>query len=114
MSTLQADPSALNEFFHKTAERLVGQNTTTDDVILSHIDSCTNSDDSFKLQKVTHNDILKSLKSLRNDCSTGYNNILVQITNFIETQQVYNKHQSGYRRNNSPAATSQNYMMTSK
>ena len=28
MSTLQADPSALNEFFKKTAERLVMQNTT--------------------------------------------------------------------------------------
>ena len=36
MSTLQTDPSALNEFFNKTAERLVGQNATTDDVILSH------------------------------------------------------------------------------
>ena len=39
MSTLQADPSTLNEFFNKTAERLVGQNATTDGNILSHIDS---------------------------------------------------------------------------
>ena len=31
MSTLQADPSTLNEFFNKTAERLVEQNATTDD-----------------------------------------------------------------------------------
>ena len=37
MSTLQADPSALNEYFNKTAERLVVQNATTDDVIfISH------------------------------------------------------------------------------
>ena len=124
---------------------------------------------SFKLQKVTYNNIVKSLKSLGNDCSTGYGNILVsftkpiaeyiaspltfiinnlieeskfpdqwkiahvspipkvtnptelkdyrpisilpilskvyekqvlhQITDFIETQQVYNKHQSGYGKN---------------
>ena len=77
ISTLQADPSALNEFFNKTAERLVMQNATTDGVILSHIDSLTSSHDSFKLQKVTYNDIVKSLKSLRNDCSTGYDNIQV-------------------------------------
>ena len=48
MNTLQADPSALTEFFNKTAERLVGQNATTDDVTLSHIDSLTSSHDSFK------------------------------------------------------------------
>ena len=77
MSTLQADLSALNEFFKKTAERLAMQNATTDGVILSHMDSITSSHDSFKLQKVTYNDIVKSLKSLQNDCSTGYDNILV-------------------------------------
>ena len=54
MRTLQADPSALNEFLNKTAERLFGQNATTDDVILSHIDSLTSSHDSFKPQKVTY------------------------------------------------------------
>ena len=173
MSTLHADPSALNEFFNKTAERLVMQNATTDGVILSHIDSLTSSNDSLGLQKVTYNDIIKSLKSLRNDCSTGCDNIPVsfikpiaeyiaspltfisnnlikewkfpdqweiarispipkvtnptelkdyrpisilpilskvyekqvlhQITDFIETQQVYDKHQSGYHKNHSTA-----------
>ena len=71
-STLQADPSAVNEFFNKTAERLVGQKVTTDGLILSHIDSLTSNHDSVKLQKVTYNDVLKSLKSLRNDYSTVY------------------------------------------
>ena len=173
MNTLHADPSALNVFFNKTAERLVGQNARTDDDILSHIDSLTRSHDSFKPQKVTYNDVIKSLESLRNDCSTGNDNIPVsfikpiaeyiaspltfiinnligeskfpdqwkiartipvpkvnnpaepkdyrpisilpilskvhekqvlhQITDFIETQQVYNKHQSGYRKNHSTA-----------
>ena len=43
MSTLQADPSALSEFFNKTAEGLAMQNATTDDIILSHIYSLTSS-----------------------------------------------------------------------
>ena len=77
ISTLQADPSTLNEFFKKTAARLVGQNATTNDDILFHKDSLTSSHGSFKLQKVTYNDVLKSLESLRNDCSTGYDNITV-------------------------------------
>ena len=53
MNTLQADPSALSEFFNKTAEGLVMQNATTDGVILYHIYSLTSSHDSFKLEKVT-------------------------------------------------------------
>ena len=57
MSTLQADPSALNEYFNKTAERPAGQNTTTDDVILFQIDPLTSSHDSFKLQKATYSNI---------------------------------------------------------
>ena len=78
MST-QADPSALNEFFIKTTERLVEQNATTDDVILPHIDLLASSHGSFKQQKVTYSDVLKSLKSLRNYCSTGYDNIPVSL-----------------------------------
>ena len=50
MSTLQTDPSALNEYFNKTAERLVGQNATTDDV-LSHIDSLTSKPWQFQTTK---------------------------------------------------------------
>ena len=62
MTTLQADPSALNEFLIKTAKRLVGQNATTEDFIfiLSYIDSLKSSHASFKLQKVTYNDVLRS------------------------------------------------------
>ena len=47
------------------AGRLVLQNAPTDGVIVSHIDVLTSSHDSFKLQKVMYNDVLKSLKSLQ-------------------------------------------------
>ena len=50
MSTLQTDPSALNEYFNKTAERLVGQNAATDDV-LSHINSLTSKPWQFQTTK---------------------------------------------------------------
>ena len=54
MRTLQADPFALNEFFKKTAERLVRQNPATDDVILSDIDSLTSSHDIDSNQATSH------------------------------------------------------------
>ena len=91
MNTQQADPSALNVFFKKTGERLVGQNETTDDDILSHIDSLKSSHGSFRLQKVTYNDVLKSLESLRNDCSTGYNSFFYQ-TNSLIHSPAFNSH----------------------
>ena len=60
------------------------QNATTDDDVLSHIDSLTSNHDSFKLQKVTCNDAIKSLESLRKDCSTGYDNIPVSFIKPID------------------------------
>ena len=171
-------------FFNKTAERLVNQNAATDDVILSQIGPLTSSHDSFRLQKGTYSDVLKSFKSLRNNCSTRYdipvsfikpvaeyiaspltfiiNNlieeskfpdqwkithvnpipeatkptelkdyrpisifriqsniyekqVLHQVTDFTETRQVYNKHQSGYRKNYSTVTIlSKLYLTTSK
>lgn len=51
MNTLQPAASAPNEFFNKTAERLVGKNITNKDVILSHIYLYPNNTNSFRLQK---------------------------------------------------------------
>ena len=48
ISTLQVNPSALNEFFNKTAERLVRQNATTYGLLLSHMYLLTSNHDSFK------------------------------------------------------------------
>ena len=48
ISTLQVNPSALNEFFNKMAERLVRQNATTYGLLLSHMYLLTSNHDSFK------------------------------------------------------------------
>ena len=77
INKLQPDPSALNNFSNKTAERLVGENSTIDNAILSHTDSLTNNPNSFKLRKATNDKVFKSPTSLRNDCSFGYENIQV-------------------------------------
>ena len=160
MSTLQADPYALNEFFNKMAERLAGQNATSDGVVLSHIDLVTSSHGSYKIQKSNiqwrsqvsqittkilfnwiwqHPSFLYQTNS-RIHCLTfpdqwkivrislipkvinttelkDYRSISIllilskvfekqvlhQITDFIETEQSYNKHQSGYHKNRSAA-----------
>ena len=69
MNPFQADPSTLNELCNNIAERLVGENTTDDGVILFQINSLTSNPICFK--------VLRCLKSLPNDCSAGYGNILV-------------------------------------
>lgn len=56
MNTLQTDPSALNEFFNKSAERVVGKNVK---VILYLIDSFTNNPSSLKLRKATYEEVLR-------------------------------------------------------
>ena len=56
-------------------------NPVNNDVIISYIDSVINNTNSFKLQIATYNEVLKSLKSLRNDSSTRYDNIPVSSIN---------------------------------
>ena len=165
------DAEKFNEFFNKTAERLVGKRKTDNDTLRSHITSLKNKSNSFKLGLVTPTEVSKCIKTLRKDCSTGYDNIpvsfikpvakylespltfiinnfivistfpgiwkiacnstipkivnpsqfkdyrlksvlpilskiyeklvLQQMTEFIEKQLIYHKHQSGYRKNHS-------------
>ena len=169
--TLKVDPEKLNEFFNKTAERLVGKRKTDNATLRSYISSLKEKSNSFKFRLVTPAEVSKCIKTLRNDCSTGYDNIpvsfikpvaeylespltfiinnfivtstfpgiwkiarispipkivnpsqlkdyrpisilpilskiyeklvLQQMTEFIEKQLIYHKHQSGYRKNHS-------------
>ena len=75
--TLKVDPEKLNEFFNKTAERLVGKRKTDDATLRSYISSLKDKSNSFKLRLVTPTEGSKCIKTLRNDCSTGYDNIPV-------------------------------------
>ena len=69
---LKVDPEKLNEFFNKTAERLVGKRKTDNATLPSYISSLKDKSNSFKLRLVTPKEVSKCIKTLRNDCSTGY------------------------------------------
>ena len=80
--TLKVDPEKLSEFefFNKTAERLVGKRNTDNASLRSYISSVKDKSNSFELRFVTATDVRKCIKVLRNDCSTGYDNIPVSFT----------------------------------
>ena len=71
------DPEKLNEFFKITAERLFGKRKTDNTTLRLYTSSLKDKSNSFKLRLVTLTEVSKSIKTLRNDCSTGYDNIPV-------------------------------------
>ena len=77
MNPFQADPSTLNELCNNIAERLVGENTTNDGVILFQINSLTSNPICFKVRKATYDKVMKCFKLPPTDCLAGYDNILI-------------------------------------
>ena len=66
-----------NKWVNETIERLVRNNPANNDVIISYIDHQKYNTNSFKLRASTYDEVVKSLKSLWNRCSIGYDNIPV-------------------------------------
>ena len=75
--TLKVGLEKLNEFFNKTAERLVGKRKTDNATLRSYISSLKDKSNSFKLRLVMPTEVNKCIKTLCDDCSTGYDNIPV-------------------------------------
>ena len=75
--TLKVDPKKLNKFFNKTAEQLVGKRKTDNATLQSYISSLKDKSNNFKLRLITLKEENKYIKTLRNNCSTGYDNIPV-------------------------------------
>ena len=71
------DPEKLKEFFNKTAQRSVGKRKTDKGTLRSYITSLKDKSNSFKVRLVTTTEVRNCIKTLRNDWSTGYNNIPV-------------------------------------
>ena len=84
--TLKVDPEKLNEFFNKTAERLVGKRKTDNATLRSYISSLIDKSNRFRLRLVTPTEMSKCIKTLRNDCSTVYDNIPLS---FIKPKAEY-------------------------
>ena len=69
------DTEKLNVFFNTTAERLVGKKKHDNESVKSLLNNLHDKENSFRLKPVTSDDVEKCIKSIRNDCSTGYDNI---------------------------------------
>ena len=102
INTLKVDTNKLNKYFNTTT-RLVSRKSIHKKELTSLIDSFNDKENAFQLQPVTYENIEKCIRIVRNDCSTGYDNIPASfikpiseflispitfiINNFIQTNQ---------------------------
>ncbi|XP_057299344.1 uncharacterized protein LOC130629967 [Hydractinia symbiolongicarpus] len=88
---IKHDPSEMNEYFSNLAANLTGksnvESTLPDDI------KTTENEQSFKIQHTTYNEINKILKNLKNDCSSGHDNIPIRfikpVSEFITSPLVH-------------------------
>ncbi len=79
---IRVNPNELNTFFTTTAERTLGKaavDKTSDLLTLvnslpDHRDACT-----FKLREITQAEVLREIKQIRTDCSTGPDQLPVKL-----------------------------------
>ena len=75
-SKIDVSPSELNKHYQTTAARILGSKPTPIAEIKQLLrNSNNNIENEFNFHVVTHEEVLKELKSLRNDCSSGYDNL---------------------------------------
>ena len=72
---ISADPDVINQFFNTTAKRLLGSNPKPEHLLREHIDTLPDTDTMLHFNPVTYNDVRKAILSVRQDCSTGHDNI---------------------------------------
>ena len=73
--TLEADTNELNKYFNETGKRLTTTKLHSNDELKYLIRSFPGKNNGFQLQTVSYKDVEQCLRLLRNDCSTGYDNI---------------------------------------
>ena len=72
-SKVNVDPNEVNSFFNQTAVRTTGK--LANEINDNFINDLPHNPNSFGLRVVTHEEVQKAIKSLRSDCSTGFDNI---------------------------------------
>ena len=105
-ATVKVNPDEVNIYFNQTATRTTGKaaGSITDEFFRT----LPKQQRSFDLREVTYDDVIKAIKSLRSDCSTGYDNIPAKfikpvaeylvspMTNIINTASQHQQyHQNG-------------------
>ena len=79
------DPETLNNYDTTMAENLIGTKPTTKNEITQQINALSSSSnqDQFYLQKVNYNHVLHEIKSIHSNCSTGADNIPIDLINLV-------------------------------
>ena len=72
---IKANVNDLNKHFNSTAERILKCSPSNMDDLFETVEGLQCQDNSFSLKPVTYNEVLNAIKSLRNDCSTGADQI---------------------------------------
>ena len=83
---IQINPNELNKHFSTTSKRLTGRNNAYLHVLKYIINSMSPSSvnkPSFKLRFVSYKETLQEVKCIRNDCSTGNDNISVSLVKLV-------------------------------
>ena len=68
---INADPDTLNTHFNTTAQRLLNSRPKSESHLQNVINNFEEHDDAFNINEVTYSDVRKAILGLRNDCSTG-------------------------------------------
>ena len=83
---IRINPNELNKHFSTTSKRLNGRNNADLHVLKHIINSMSPSSvnkPSFKLRSVSYKETLQEVKFIRNDCSTGNDNISVSLVKLV-------------------------------
>lgn len=76
---INVSPSELNKHYQTTAARILGSKPTPVEEIKQLLRDQPNTEKQFNFQLVSHEQVLKELKSIRNDCSSGYDHLPVSL-----------------------------------
>ena len=73
--TLKADTTELNKYFNQTGKHLTTTQPHSNDELENIIRSFPDKNNGFQLETVSYQNVEQCSRLLRNDCSTGYDNI---------------------------------------
>jgi hypothetical protein len=81
---LRYDPNKLNDFFASTTARTLSNNTDTPQYLAEFVDNLPDDTEGlFKLREVSYGEVLRTIKTLRSDTSTGPDGIPVKFAKLV-------------------------------
>ena len=79
-----ADPNTLNSHLIGNTKRLIGKHAAKQDELFNMAETANySSENNFKLSCVTYEEVLREIRSLKDDCSSGPDNIPTSILKLV-------------------------------